>query len=186
MSYWNLFDIGYNVLERYHSNDATLIPNKYNWDLYDLQKSETNTAIYIDVLLDVLTKVLKNRIATENEIRKLDYPFEYLCYENKFFSDDEIRIGNEYLKWKYPTNSVLLIDSNIIEIFLNTDIIENVGNPEHKSSNQKIDLIDNSSTIIKDDEPYLHWKHDCKMLTKQLVSFAGNKRQKVTDISQID
>ena len=138
-----------------------------------LQKSETNTATYINNVLDVLSKVLKNRIATENEFRKLDYPFKYLCYEKKFLSNDEIRIGNEYLKWKYPTNSVLWIDSNIIELFSNTDIIENVGNPEPKSPDRKIDLIENSSTIIKDDEQYLHWKYDCKMLSKQLVSFAG-------------
>ena len=174
MSYWNLFDIGYNALERYHSDDAALISNKYNWELYVLRKSETDTETYIDKLLDILSAVLKTRITTVNEFRKLDYPFTYLCYPNKFLSDNEIRIGNEYSKWKYPTNSVLLLDSNIVQLFSDTGMIEKKDNPRLESPSAKMDLILNSSIIQRDDEQYIHWEHGCKILTKQLVRVTGN------------
>ena len=88
MSYWNLFDIGYNVLEKYHSNDSIFITNKYNWELFVLKQNDENTTIYRDKLLDVLINVLKNRIKTVDEFRKLDFSFKYLFYENKFLSEN--------------------------------------------------------------------------------------------------
>ena len=114
MSYLDLFDIGYNVLEKFHSDDSVPITNKYNWELYVLKKNDTNTTIYSKKLLDLLKEILKNRILLVDEFRKLDFIQKYLCYQNKYLSDNEIRIGNEYSKWKYSTNIFLLIDSNII------------------------------------------------------------------------
>ena len=140
------------------------------------EKNDTNTTIYSKKLLDLLKEILKNRILSVDEFRKLDFSQKYLCYQNKYLSDNEIRIGNEYSKWKYPTNSFLLIDSNIIQLFSNASIIDNDGMSSPNSPDFKINFIETSETKLKDGEEYLCWIHGCTNLTKQLASLAGNKR----------
>ena len=176
MSYWNVFDIGYNILERFHSDDTVLIKNQYNWDIYVVKKDETFISTYRKNLLNQLIKVFNNRIRTVDEFRILDFSQNYLCYNSIFLSDNEIAIGNEYSKWKYPTDSVLLINSNIIQVFSNDNIINKDDAVSENSSKLNFDTIQNFEVISKNGKQYFIWNHGCTTLTKQLGTLDGKKR----------
>jgi len=119
MSFFELFDIGYNILEKYDSDDLVSIHNQYKWELYVLKNKTTNKETYKGNILGKAIDILNKRILTIDEFRKLDDLYKALCYETKYLSDNEVRLGNQYSKWKYPTNNVLLIDSLCTDLLIN-------------------------------------------------------------------
>ena len=46
MSYYDLFELGSNVLEQYVSSEASLLKNKYDWQVYVLPKTVVSDSIY--------------------------------------------------------------------------------------------------------------------------------------------
>ena len=72
MSLFDLLDIGYNILEKYESDDSVLIKNQYEWELYVLQNDNTNEDIYKGNILRKAIEYLKNRVVLFSESRKLE------------------------------------------------------------------------------------------------------------------
>ena len=46
MLYYNIFELGSNVLEEYVSSEASLLKNKYDWQVYALPKTVVSDSIY--------------------------------------------------------------------------------------------------------------------------------------------
>ena len=175
MTLFELFDLGYNILEKYDSDDSVAIQNQYKWELYVLKNKNTDEDTYKDNILGKAIEILNKRILTFDEFRKLDDLYNALCYESKYLSDNEARLGNQYSKWKYPTNNVLLIDSLCTDLLINQINCYDKNTPTQTTVNLNIGLIDETVIIEKNDEKFYHWKHGCATLSKQLNSFVQQK-----------
>ena len=171
MSLFDLLDIGYNILEKYESDDSVLIKNQYEWELYVLQNDNTNEDIYKGNILRKAIEYLKNRVVLFSESRKLESLYKALCYETKFLSDEEVKLGNLYSKWKYPTNNVLLIDSLCTDLLLNLMIREDKKKCVKTTDEIDVHLIENNDIVKINDEKFYRWNHGCGTLSNQLSKF---------------
>ena len=116
MILFELFDLGYNILEKYDSDDLVAIQNQYKWELYVLKNNNTDEDTYKDNILAKAIEILNKRIVTLEEFWQLELFYKSLCYETKYLNDDEVRLGYLYSKWKYPTKNVLFLDSIITDL----------------------------------------------------------------------
>ena len=56
MSYYDLFELGPNVLEEYVSSEAFLLKNKYDWQVYIFPKTVVSDSIYKKKISNSLSK----------------------------------------------------------------------------------------------------------------------------------
>ena len=181
MSYYDLFELGSNVLEQYVSSEASLLKNKYDWQVYVLPKTVVSDSIYKKKIIELITKLQSNRYQTYKEYIFFNHGFgKRLCYEDVFLSDHDIDLANGYSKWRYPSNNVLFINSNLVQLFATASIIHQEptkkNEPVRLLTNCKIMSLANSSIQQKNNIDYLQWEHGCKVLGKRLVSITNEHK----------
>ena len=175
MTLFELFDLGYNILERYGSDDSVEIQNQHKLELYVLNKNNTDEDTYKEKILAKAIEILNKRIVTLEEFRQLGLYYKSLCYETKYLNDDEVRLGNLYSKWKYPTKNVLFLDSIITDLLLIQINREDQKSDTEAEDNINIHLIDDKDIVEKNNEKFYQWKHGCQTLSKQLCKFVEQK-----------
>ena len=175
MTLFELFDLGYNILEKYDSDDLVAIQNQYKWELYVLKNNNTDEDTYKGNILGKAIEILNKRIVTLEEFRQLELFYKSLCYKTKYLNDDEVRLGNLYSKWKYPTKNVLLIDSIITDLLLLQINRKDKNSCTQATDNINIHLIDDKDIVEKNNEKFYQWKHGCQTLSNQLGKFVEQK-----------
>ena len=136
ISYYDLLELGSNVLEEYVSSKASLLKNIYDWQVYVLPKTVVSDSIYKQKIIELIIKIQSNRYQTFKEYVFFNHGFgKRLCYEDVFLSDHDIDLANGYSKWRYPSNNVLFINSNLVQVFVSASII-------HQESTKKMNLLD--------------------------------------------
>ena len=149
MTLFEIFDLGYNILEKHDSDDLVAIQNQYKWELYVLKNNNTDEDTYKEKILAKAIEILNKRIVTLEEFRQLGLYYKSLCYETKYLNDDEVRLGNLYSKWKYPTKNVLFLDSIITDLLLLQVNHEDQKSDTEAEDNINIHLIDDKDIVEK-------------------------------------
>ena len=178
MSYYGLFELGSNVLEQFVSSEPHLLKNNYNWNVYVLRPKDNivDKSTYEKNFIKFIINIHTNRFDTFKEYVYLNCAnYKRFCYENVFLSDNNIDLSNTYSRWKYPTNNVLFINSNVVQVLASADIIFREDDNE-RETDYKIMLLDKSFTLQKNNIDYLCWEHGCKTLSKQLVSITNEHK----------
>ena len=71
MSYFDLYKFGSNVLEEYVSSKASLLKNKYDWQVYVLPKTVVSDSIYKKKLSNSLSKYSQINIKRSRNMSSL-------------------------------------------------------------------------------------------------------------------
>ena len=141
MSYYNLFELGSNILEQYVLSEAHLLKNNYSWEVYTLLKiNDVDKSTYKKKIIKLIIKTQSNQFQTYKEyVSLIHYYDKRLCYETTHLSDNEISIGNGYSRWKYPTNNVVFITSNVVQVFATGSIIFHSSKEENENNTVSTD-----------------------------------------------